>query len=913
MGIALKHLSESQRAQIARSLFKVTSEEKSKGEIHGLCPIHGESNPSFSYNYVKDSYNCFSCGVSGDLLRLWSEVKGFGQKEGFKAFCAEYGIELKHDDHYSHSGEGRNSEKKDVGCIRTKDENGLCSHLWSSSDLDGYVSLCSDKAGKQIKCCRQCEKTDCNSRCANSTPASAPDGLADPLPPDETLPPLPAPGELTHDQVVEQMNRAWEKFPALPAEMIPSLILHRGWLRDTIEMLDLRLETWRLSKKGELYQVKEPCKIAIPIRDIDGNLINIRLYQPGAKEYKIISFGKSVGKSALFPEGPQYSDKPVLLTEGESDTICALSHGFNAITQTSKLIKWPKEHLAPFKGRDVVIAYDADEPGQKYARAAAEALTGCAQSVRMLLWPAFMGADESGAIPAKHGQDLTDFFVRHGKTAEDLHALIDAAAPWPPAPVEIAAPNGDNLTHDNSENLVSGNSSDVKKDEPAGTIEDINDVHQFFEHGVNNRYSFRPRLLAEKILQDIPIMYEPETGLVYRWNDRYWEILHEDYLKHRCLVYLRNESNKGRAEDATFQAKMLSSIPAGRKINDRAGYFCVENGMYCIDEDKLQNHAKEFYATYMFPVIYDPDNVPICERWIKFLEETIQTPAVIAQVQEFFGYCLTPSTAFEKCLLCLGPGADGKSTLLKILREMVGAMNCAAVNIEDLDDQFQRSSLYGKLLNISTEVGSKAMESKIFKAIVSGDAVQAAYKHENSFEFVPTCKMAFAANRFPRVLDNSDGFFRKILPVQFKRQFLHGADKGLLNTLKSELSGIFHWALIGRERLWAQQDFTESDETNRTLLDYRRSNNPVLCFLEDECELDTNGLGFEVTKKELYDRYEKYCRDKGYSKFSEENFFRELKSARSNLEQYRPTINGRREYVLKGIRIAVELLEGDVA
>jgi putative DNA primase/helicase len=469
--------------------------------------------------------------------------------------------------------------------------------------------------------------------------------------------------------------------------------------------------------------------------------------------------------------------------------------------------------------------------------------------------------------------------------------LIDKASPWPPVPVSIP-------------------SNDDKKQDDSGSIDDTNDVHRFFESGVNNRYSFRSRLLAEQVIKDVPIMYEPQTGLVYKWNNRFWEVLHEDYLKMRCLVYLRNESNKSRAEDATFQAKMLSTIPDGRKINDRSGYFCVENGMYCIDEDKLYDHAKEFYATYMFPVIYDPENVPVCTRWLQFLDETIQTAEVIAQVQEFFGYCLTPSTAYEKCLLCLGPGADGKSTLLKILREMVGAMNCAAVNIEDLDDQFQRSSIYGKLLNISTEVGSKAMESKIFKAIVSGDAVQAAYKHENGFEFVPTCKMAFAANRFPRVLDNSDGFFRKILPVQFKRQFLTGADKSLVEKLKAELSGIFHWALIGRQRLWEQQDFTESDETNRILLDYRRSNNPVLCFLEDECELDPGGMGYEVSKKDLYDQYERYCKDKGYSKFSEENFFRELRSARSNLEQYRPRIGGSREYRIKGIRIAITMPDG---
>jgi putative DNA primase/helicase len=805
MGFAQKHLSENQRAEIARSLYKVTSEDKNRGELIGLCPIHGESNPSFSYNYKKDQYKCLSCNADGDIIKLWSEVNHLGQKDGFEAFCKEFNIVIVHKDDPR-----------------------------------------SPRAG------------------------------GDPV-------------ELSHEQTVALMNEAWEKFPPLSASVawIDELEKKRGWDLHWIDFLDLRLETWRLSKQGTLYEVKKPVKIAIPIRDNIG-LINIRLYQPGAKEYKIISFARSTGSSALFPN---FTNSPVLLCEGESDTICALSHCFNAITQTSKLKNWPKEHLAPFKNRDVVIAYDADGAGQKYARFAADALIGTAKSIRMLQWPSFMGKDDTGAIPDDHGQDLTDFFVRHGKSAGDLQALIDSASPWvqnPASPVDSSAET-------------------EKPADAQAAVEDTNDVRQFFDHGINNRYSFRPRLLAEKILADIPIMYEPQTGLVYRWNDRFWEVLHSDYLKMRCLVYLRNESNKGRAEDATFQALMLSSIPAGRKINDQTGHFCVENGMYDIEKDELLPHAKEFYSTYMFPVVYDPDNVPICERWLQFLKETIQTPEVIAQVQEFFGYCLTPSTDYEKCLLLIGPGADGKSTMLKILREMVGTQNCAAVNIEDLDDQFQRSSLYGKLLNISTEVGSKAMESKIFKAIVSGDAVQAAYKHENSFEFVPTCKMAFAANRFPRVLDNSDGFFRKILPVQFKRQFLTGADKNLLNTLKAELSGIFHWALIGRARLWAQQDFTESDETNRTLLDYRRSNNPVLCFAEDCCEMDPGGMNYEATKKELYEKYEGYCRDKGYSKYSEENFFRELRSARSNLEQYRPTIGGKREYVLRGIRLAVSL------
>ena len=38
------------------------------------------------------------------------------------------------------------------------------------------------------------------------------------------------------------------------------------------------------------------------------------------------------GKSKLFPSPDQWTDGPILICEGEKDTICALSHGFNACT-----------------------------------------------------------------------------------------------------------------------------------------------------------------------------------------------------------------------------------------------------------------------------------------------------------------------------------------------------------------------------------------------------------------------------------------------------------------------------------------------------------------------------------------------------------------------------------------------------
>lgn len=799
MGIALKHLSETQRKAIAGELFKITSTEEHKGELHGLCPLHDEKNPSFSYNFKKDVYHCLACGADGDLLRLWSEVNGLGQKEGYKAFCAKFAIDL---------GKGK------MGTGNARGAKG------GGGGTEGTG--------------------------------------------------------LSYGQVMEQMLRAWELFPPLPEDWLARMEKSRGWSRETINILDLRLQTYYLDKKGVLVPLKTPERVAIPIKDVLGRLTNIRLYRPGGGLMKIISWARSTGASALFPATPLFPDRPVLLCEGESDTICALSHGFNAITQTSKLKKWPELHLMPFKGKDVIIVYDADVPGQKYAGFAVQALTGTAKSVRTIQWPSFMGIDESGAYPADHGQDLTDFFVTHGKTPADLQALLDAAAASPgesPPPLSPDAPSPDIL--------------------------------QFFSHGVNNRFSFKPRLLADKILADLALLSDPETGLVYRWNNQYWELYDEDQIRKKCLQYLGGESQKSRAEDATYQVKMLCTIPPDRKVNDKMDWICLKNGMFNLHTYAIAPHAPDFYCTYTLPVTFNPDSPERCERWLLYMDQSIQTPEAIAQLQEFLGYCLVRHTRYEKCLLLIGPGSDGKSTFLKIIKELVGDENCAAVSFQDLEDQFQRSSLYNKLVNISTEVGAKAIESPYFKAITSGDAINAAFKHKNGFTFSPYCKLAFAANRLPRVLDNSDGFFRKVLPVRFKRQFLEDdpeKDTGLFDTLKGELSEIFSWAVVGLARLTKNNKFTGSDETRSLMQDYRRINNPVLCYVEDQCNI---GEDYEVSKLDLYEDYKKYSGKNGYMPLNHENFFRDLYVAVHNLKQYQPRINGQRPRIIKGLKVNV--------
>lgn len=795
-------MTDAERESIARLLFEVTSSKERVGgiELAGLCPFHGETVASFGYHVGKDTYHCFGCKVSGDLVDLWCHVNGHHDKsDGMRAFLSANGKEPSH-----------------PGC-----------HV-----------------------------------------------LTRPQPQRRR-------GETERQIIPEEV---WARMELLPSEWRARLSALRGWSGEAIGLLDIRAQTAVQSKDGEIVMLTNPDRVAIPIRDDNGNLINVRRYKPGAKEHKILSWAAGYGGAALFPPGSTLANKqdPIILCEGEPDTICAISYGITAITQTSKTTRWSEEDLAHFKGRHVVIAYDADQAGQDFAKTAATNLSTVTKKINFLEWPDFMGRGKDGSWPKTQGEDLTDFFVKHARKRAEFDELVESARPF--------------------------KSSESKpKEKPSPTPPP--DGAEFFELK-NNRWTFIHRRLAEQLRKDVEIMYDPTTELLYRWNGMHWEEYHQDHLARAAINYLGDESKMDRVRDACTQARLLSNLPADRKVDDKQNMLCMSTGMVDISDltseqtITISPHRKDYYATYMLDIAFDPRTVAQCPRWLKYLDETIKDEQVIRQVQEFFGYCLTRETRYEKALFLFGPGSDGKSTMLKVLRSLVGERNTASVSFNDIEDQFYRSALYGKMLNVSTEIGAKVMDSQYFKAIVSGDSISAAFKNQTPFDFTPTCKLAFATNTLPRVTDNSHGFFRKVMLIPFRHQFKRGrdADVHLIDKLLAELPGIFQWSLAGLRRLRANGDFTQANASDDLLREYMVDNNPVLYFVLEHCE---TGQSCECHKKGLYDAYHKWTRESGYSTLGKAKFFRELKTAITGLDEYQPNIDGTRPRYVKGVQIAM--------
>jgi hypothetical protein len=197
-----------------------------------------------------------------------------------------------------------------------------------------------------------------------------------------------------------------DKLKEIPGTARQYLNFKRGWTDAIID------------KYGIGYDLKNHW-YTIPVYDEDGDLVNIRFYRPSTphKKRELKSWKKGYGESRLFPYAilaeADGSYDPIFICEGEPDALCGISHGLACITQTAGAGTWRDALNVLFKGRHVIICYDNDKDGQAGTGKVAAYLPNLAKLVESIQWPDWMAA----------GEDLTDWFMTHKKTVEDLLAL----------------------------------------------------------------------------------------------------------------------------------------------------------------------------------------------------------------------------------------------------------------------------------------------------------------------------------------------------------------------------------------------------------------------------------------------------------------------------------------------------------
>ena len=299
------------------------------------------------------------------------------------------------------------------------------------------------------------------------------------------------------------------------------------------------------------------------------------------------------------------------------------------------------------------------------------------------------------------------------------------------------------------------------------------------------------------------------------------------------------------------------SIPAAN------GILRYESGKWT-----LNPYKREDFRRIRLPVVYDPQAT--CPRFERFLEEVFDgTPDIkdrVRLVLEFLGLSLTATTEFEKALLLVGSGGNGKSVLVRVLEAMVGARNRSAVQLKQLENRFQRAHLDGKIVNVMTELseGAELPDAEV-KAIISGEPITAEHKLKPPFEFYPICKLWLLTNHLPSVRDLSDGLFRRFSIITFPNRFDNKStrDTALSGKLAAEASGILSYCLRALAELFERGSLTEPPSSREAVDGWRRDSDQVAAFVDEEMVLEP---GASITSKEVYSIYQEWAKESGIRK-----------------------------------------------
>ena len=282
--------------------------------------------------------------------------------------------------------------------------------------------------------------------------------------------------------------------------------------------------------------------------------------------------------------------------------------------------------------------------------------------------------------------------------------------------------------------------------------------------------------------------------------------------------------------------------------------IALNNGVFNMNTMELVPYDESHIFTSKSPVNFIKG--ASCPQFIKAMREIVcNDEELLMCIQEIFGYTLINNTKGERAFYFVGVGSNGKSFTAEILTKIVGKKNVSNIQLSNFSEKFGIEGIVGMTLNIANEneVGSiKSTEN--LKAIISGDSINISRKFKKAINYKPTVKLVFLLNTLPDTLDNTHGYYRKILIVPFNRVFKQEEmDKNLKDKVSEELSGILNWAIEGAKRLMNNDyKFTECEVIKKAIKDYKEEQNPVEAFSKDALIYEE---GHSETKKDILDAY----------------------------------------------------------
>lgn len=416
-----------------------------------------------------------------------------------------------------------------------------------------------------------------------------------------------------------------------------------------------------------------------------------------------------------------------------------------------------------------------------------------------------------------------------------------------------------------------------------------------------------PYQLAQEFLTDAGFIDEEERILLkyyrydfYRFKKTHYQKLDDEWVKgsiNRWLIDGKHPTLAG----TDMVGKILSvlkvkpvyvgeqiALPA--KLTDDGSKFGewqtarnivpLKNGLFDTETEKVIPESPEFFFDYALPFDYVKDAK--CPTYEKICADIFSSPEEILVWEEIMGLHIYNPFLVEKMFLLSGAGANGKSVMTTILTCLLGAKNVSAVPIECFSpNSFSFIETLGKLANIIPDMKDiEGIDEGALKAFISREPMHFNRKNKPVVKARPTAFLTACTNTKPRFSDKTDGVWRRMLLLEFKKQIpVEDRDPRYRDPKfwedSGELPGIFNKALAGAKRVEKRGSILETDDIKEAVEEYRQEQNYAAGFAREFLEF---GESFRSPSHPIYMAFKNMVRDAGGRTSASKTFFSQLKA-----------------------------------
>lgn len=377
--------------------------------------------------------------------------------------------------------------------------------------------------------------------------------------------------------------------------------------------------------------------------------------------------------------------------------------------------------------------------------------------------------------------------------------------------------------------------------------------------------------LAKRIIQEKQIITCNDDCYIY--NGKCYEKI-EDVAVERIIhsEYNSGMKQKNRRECLQF-IKLKSYIPFF-KLNDDWNQITFKNGVLNLSTMALSAHNPALYNTIYIDCNYHDNAIysPSIDNFFNTLSGNDDDLKTL--LYEVVGCCLIRKNLFSKFFICCGQGQTGKSSYLRLIKNLVGQQNASFLSINDLEKDFGPIDLYNKLVNLGDDVPYYLKETATLKKLVTGEEFLADRKHKTAVSFENFATLIFTTNELPAVSDKSTGFYRRLMIIELNNK-IKNPDMFFFERLTdADYEYLLCKSITAVKDAIKRGKLTDYEGMEDKMERYRREQSAVLTYLYD-MKLDKEAL-MKKPCMVVYKEFEQYCYDVGMKPVKKTNFDTEI-------------------------------------